>query len=490
MPITQCVQVFDTLARKLFERPRGTTGIIKRLRLFLRGWYKDGHYDADALEDLLKQYLGKNDRMFGYHPTVHGPKVGVVAATIGNAPPVISPNYNRSSTGKEKCGKFKWLFSERRKAKLTKGIRISALRTSRMSHVYGKRESHNPNWLWKTDLVGVAVLRLHLCEYMKENLAEHRLTPNRLYRSAQIKASGPVQDGGMSGHNNPVRIALSERLRNDRALEAPDIVVSLGTGTQKASPSPRATDFRHVILDGYVPRLWRSYMSSFNGQRIWDELMNSLDVRNRESYIRLNSVLPTDEPAIDDVDRMAEMRESVHVPPMLQDCKKTLYRLLVSAFYFELRSIPEYVRDGRYHCRGTIRCRLPGTAVFKLLTQCTTSNLAFTNDVETLGYCEGNLDLCSICHRFQKNVEFFIRHPSELVTIYLQSVTQGRRKISAFPQKMQWFQTQQKLDAPFGTAHHWDLQYRACKSCIPNSALKRPTSDDQERLQTRKKVRR
>lgn len=104
MPITQCVQVFDTLARKLFERPQGTTGLLKRLRLFLRGWYKDGHYDTDALEDLLKQYLGRNDRMFGYHPAVHGPKVGVVAATIGNASPVIFTNYNGSSTGKEKCG--------------------------------------------------------------------------------------------------------------------------------------------------------------------------------------------------------------------------------------------------------------------------------------------------------------------------------------------------------------------------------------------------
>ena len=59
----------------------------------------------------------------------------------------------------------------------------------------------------------------------------------------------------MSGHNNPVRPALSKRLRNDSSLLKPDIVVSLGTGTQRASASPRATDFRHVIFDGYVSRL-------------------------------------------------------------------------------------------------------------------------------------------------------------------------------------------------------------------------------------------
>ncbi|KAL9127045.1 MAG: hypothetical protein Q9217_004009 [Psora testacea] len=220
---------------------------------------------------------------------------------------------------------------------------------------------------------------------------------------ARIKASGPVQDGGMSGHNNPIRIALSERQRNDPSLSAPDIVVSLGTGAQKTSASPRTTDFRHVILDGYVPRLWRSYMSSFNGQKIWDELMNSVDKRKREDYIRLNSVLPSDEPAIDNTERMVELQESVHVPEMYQMCKKTLYALLVSEFYFELANV-ERVREGQYHCRGTIRCRLPGIPFVKLLRLYNVSNLIFRTDVETVGYYGGESDLCPLCHRYQKKI--------------------------------------------------------------------------------------
>jgi len=317
---------------------------------------------------------------------------------------------------------------------------------------------------------------------------EARLTWNSLYRPAQIKASGPVQDGGMSGHNNPVRIALSERLRNDPSLLNPDVVVSLGTGGQKTSASPRLTDFRHVILDGYVPRLWRSYMSSFNGQKIWDELINSVDERKREDHIRLNSVLPSDEPAIDNTDRMEELRESVHVPQMYRDCKKTLYALLVPSFYFELASV-ERVREGQYRCHGTIRCRLPGMSIVKLLTRFNVSNLVFLTDVETLGYYGGELDLCVLCHRYQKKVDILVRHPTELVTIYAESVTQGRRKISAFPQAMQWFENQQKLDAPFGTAFHRDLQDRSCKACVPNVSLKRPTSDGQQRSQMCKKPR-
>ena len=357
-----------------------------------------------------------------------------------------------------------------------------------MSHIYGKREC----LVVAGDKKLTSQWSRHFGYTYMSAIAKlsggARLTWNSLYRSTQIKASGPVQDGGMSGYNNPIRIALSERLRNDPSLLAPDLVVSLGTGTEKASPSPRTTDFRHMILDGYVPRLWRSYMSSFNGQKIWDKLINSVDERNREDYIRLNSFLPSDEPVINNTDRMGEMRESVHVPQMFRDCKKTLYVLLVSAFYFELASAPERVREGQYRCHGTLWCRLPGMSIVKLLTRFNVSNLVFATDVETLGYCGGRIDLCALCHRYQKKADFLVRHPTELVTFYGESVTQGRRKISAFPQSIEWFQQQQKLDAPFGTAYHRDLQHRSCKLYIPNT-LKRQKSDDQGRSQTRKKPR-
>ena len=70
----------------------------------------------------------------------------------------------------------------------------------------------------------------------------------------------------------------------------------------------------------------------------------------------------------------------------------------------------------------------------KLLRTHDVSNLVFRTDVETLGYYRGESDLCGLCYRYQKKVDFLVRHPTELVTIYTESVTQGRRKISAFPQ--------------------------------------------------------
>ena len=118
---------------------------------------------------------------------------------------------------------------------------------------------------------------------------------------------------------------------------------------------------------------------------------------------------------------------------MFRDYKKTLYALLVSAFYFELVSVPERVREGQYRCYSTIRCRLPGMSIVKLLPRFNISNLVFATDVETLGYYGGRVDLCVLYHRYQKKVDFLVRHPTELVIFYGESVTQGRRKISAFP---------------------------------------------------------
>ncbi len=217
--------------------------------------------------------------------------------------------------------------------------------------------------------------------------------------------------------------------------------------------------------------------------------MNFVNERKREDYIRLNFVLFSDESMIDNTDRMNELRESVHVSQMYQDCAKTLYALLIFAFYFELTSVLKRLREDQYHCRDTIQCRLSENSIIKLLARCDIFNLEFITDVETLRHYEDNLDLCLLCHQYQKKIDFLICHSIELVIIYAKSVTQERWKISAFSQTMQWFENQQKLDASFETTFHRNLLNRSCKSCISNISLKRSTLDDHQISQTCKKSR-
>ncbi len=147
----------------------------------------------------------------------------------------------------------------------------------------------------------------------------------------------------------------------------PDIVVSLGAGTEKDCTSPRAPNFRHVFRDGFIPRLYRSFLSSLDGEGTWRELMNRLDERSRRDYFRLNISFSDQELAIDDIDCMNDLRASVHLRPrMFQDNKSIASALLTFTFFFELITIPLF--DSRmFYCQGIIRCRLQGNVIVQAL---------------------------------------------------------------------------------------------------------------------------
>ena len=295
----------------------------------------------------------------------------------------------------------------------------------------------------------------------------------------------------MSGHNNPIKLALWESLRIDPSFSRPDLVVSVGTGTSRKGTSPRAASFRHVLFDGFIPRLWRAYMSSFDGESNFRDVVNSLDDENREDYRRLNVVLPRNEPAMDNTSRMDELRQLVHRNPQkIQECEETIYALLIASFYFELSCIPSPLPGNRIRCLGMIRCRLPGEIIVKLLERVHPSRLSFVTHNKALGYYLGNSDLCPWCRRYRKSVEFTVRDLGQLTFIYATSAKKSRRKISAFPQTMQWFIDKQHLDAPFGTAYHASLK-RSCKSCLAAASceLKRKAPGDENQRKPFKKLR-
>ena len=295
----------------------------------------------------------------------------------------------------------------------------------------------------------------------------------------------------MSGHNNPIKLALWESLRMDPSLSRPDVVVSVGTGTSRKANSPKATSFRHVLFDGFIPRLWRAYMSSFDGESNFRDVVNSLDRESREDYKRLNVLLPRNEPAMDNTDRMEELRRLVHLDPqMIKECEETIHTLLTASFYFELSCIPSSLPDNRVRCLGTIRCRLPGEVMVGLLERVHPSRLSFVTYGKALGYYSGRRDLCPSCRRYRKSVEFTVRDLGQPITIYATSARRPQRKISAFPQTMQWFIDQQHLDAPFGSAYHRSLD-RSCESCVAatQGKLKRQAPAKEGRNKSLKKPR-
>ncbi len=104
LPVSDCVELFDTLAKQLFPQPSGRTNNFSRLRYMLRSWYRDGCHDAKALEACLKENLGSTTCLFGHARSLIDTKIGVTAATIDKGFPVLLTNYNGPGKCDENCG--------------------------------------------------------------------------------------------------------------------------------------------------------------------------------------------------------------------------------------------------------------------------------------------------------------------------------------------------------------------------------------------------
>ena len=287
-----------------------------------------------------------------------------------------------------------------------------------------------------------------------------------LFQPAQIPNIGTFQDGGLR-HNNPVNLALWESKLIWPSIKKPDLVLSLGTGTDIHPHSPNAPNFRHIFKDGFIPRLYRSFMSSLDGQSAWRDLMNRMDEQSREDFIRLNIVFPNEVPAINDNDQKEELRKSVHIQP--RDDLETLFALLASRFFYKLDAIPSRNSSGLYNCVGKICCKLPLETFTDAMRKIELENCFFTIGHQILGLLDVEKDTCTLCHRYRKNVQFLIRDITEPINIQLQDGKSRCRRLSAFPSSINNFIDHQGLWRPFGRADHGEPGRIRCLSCDGNA---------------------
>ncbi|KAL6716956.1 hypothetical protein ACLMJK_004869 [Lecanora helva] len=404
--VSRCIRVFDVLIRDFFgiHMTQGS-GLLPRLRDWFRCWLSDGCYDVGALEASLKDVFGDDQRMFDINRS--GPsstKVAVTATTLSDASTYIFSNYNGVGTRGRECG---------------------------YKHVRPDQIEKEP-FLWEAGRVTSAA-------------------PG-LFKPASIASLGSFQDGGLK-HNNPMDLALWECTKIWCPGAAPDIVLSLGTGKGDSLKSPKAPHFRNVLNDGFVPRLCRSFMSSLDGERAWRDLANRLDEESKADYFRLNVPFSGEEPRLDDIRCIDELRASVHLQPDgLKDRTRVALALLMASFFFELDTLPSF-EAGRYLCEGSIRCRNDPRAVIQLISKLYGDRLEFIVDTGTLGSLSVK-DVCPVCYLFCKKARFYVRHLEETVNMQIRLNGLERRKLSGFPHSMAWFIHQQRLDSPFGNAEH------------------------------------
>lgn len=205
-------------------------------------------------------------------------------------------------------------------------------------------------------------------------------------------------------------------------------------------------------------------MSSLDGERAWRDLANRLDDKSKPNYFRLNVPFSGEEPRLDDVERVEELRRSVHLQPDgPKDRTGIAFALLVTSFFFELDTIPIF-EEGRYFCQGVIRCRNNPRSVTRSLNKLFGTHLEFTTSTVSLGLLSVD-DVCGTCQLYQRRVRFYVRHLEETVNIYLKANNLERRKLSGFPHDMAWFVSRQRLSMPFGNADHDNPGNFKCGAC-------------------------
>lgn len=212
-------------------------------------------------------------------------------------------------------------------------------------------------------------------------------------------------------------------------------------------------------------------MDFLDGHTRSRDMTNGLGERGKSDYFRLDTKLPSPI-RLDDVKTLQAQKERIYLNPQGQ-LTEVATALLVSNYFFTLDSRPHY-QGGFYYCQGSIRCRINPKGVFEALGQlCASTEAYFTAESEILGD-HTSIDICSTCCRYRKAVSFFVRHPTDTITLYLRANNGFRRKISGFPNSIKWFEDKQGLSSPFGTTKN-DLITLPCPAC--DKSKKRKTSE-------------
>ncbi|EDN05103.1 predicted protein [Histoplasma mississippiense (nom. inval.)] len=371
----------------------------------------DGLYDAESLENIHRAYFGTL-RMFDASSTmVSGAKVAVPACTIEDGTPNLFTNYNAETPlGHDRAGKHPFVWQ-------------AARATSAAPFFF-------PSVTIDDEI-------------------------------------GSFMDGGMRPqYNNPVNLGLSEIRRLWPSIKRPDVVISLGTGTQRGPGSPKMSTFRNILTDGWLLRGCRSYWALFDGELTWLELVNRLDREEREKYVRLNVCFPGPRPALNNADCMGVLSRLVQEQVVPQKSRQAVVLLLTSCFFFELDAVPQF-HCGLFRCVGSIRCRGPARTVVRTLLSLQSApeeRLDFYKDEINLGFSLSEDNICTDCRRYCLPVRFFVRHLQELFTLKIR-FDGCQYTLSGFPNTSEFFTEEQGLDSSFGTAHHDRPLYIRCGRC-------------------------
>ena len=212
-----------------------------------------------------------------------------------------------------------------------------------------------------------------------------------------------------------------------------------------------------------------------NAQKGYDRYINSVPLKSRPRYHRLNVQFEGLEPGLDDALKIPEMKGNVARTIEHDEGRITavIDAMKASIFYFELDDLPR-LEAGEFQCSGHIYCRadLQADGLRYLYTR--------LQDTSSWFLIQGDPSKCvdripRSLPPFKRRVCFRVKHDDELITMSIRGITNTSKSISGFPTTLQQLIRRQGLDSAFGTVDH-----SVNEKPLPMILRKRSRNDYQE----------
>ncbi|KAB8069859.1 patatin-like phospholipase [Aspergillus leporis] len=431
-----CSQTFDLLARRIF-RERRQPVISWLLRLVL---------GRDSLLGNIPKWLS-----WFLHDSCYDPRLFDVSLqeAFSGSRRVFDPAGECSRSHVHSKSKF--------------GVVAASIAKDTRSFVFGNFNA--VDWFSKDHGYQLFRAETRCTEPLMWEVARATAAAPFFFSTAHLRNIGSFQDGGLQD-NFAAGIAgrICRRIWPSKAGIAR--LISMGTGD--AGPPPdRSPHFRHVFRDGFLRRSFDAFMSNMGTTSKWLQMVEQLNSAVRPDYIRLDVSLNDIPCTIDNAEAMDDYRNLVILQPgSARIAREVATALLVARFFFTLESHFEMRSTGTpVWCHGTIRCKGPIKPIVGALQRLHPENVDFVTDSEPLGTFGGGNDVCHACGRYSKTVSLLLRHPDEVINIYMRINRHQKWRISGFPASVASIAKIQRLAHPFGRSDHGRPVNMACALC-------------------------
>jgi len=273
----------------------------------------------------------------------------------------------------------------------------------------------------------------------------------RFFKPRLLHHLGTFQDGGLQ-YNNPLNIAIWET-RYAWPGRTVDFALSIGTGTTDHDAYAFSAGAHSPVKDRFMSRLFKTFMKSLDGERVWREIFNSLTDREKCRYHRLNLPIKGKEPMLDDTMAISTLKtQSGDWIKANQRLFLTLDSIYASMFYFEFDEMPTNIGD-TYTCVGYIYSRLNTTSqgrqhLYEKLESTSSYFLVLGEPTR----CIDNIPSHSSLPPFKRKVKFTLETLEDDVGITLLGLTSSPTTISGLPQSANELIRMQQLHSIFGRA--------------------------------------